>query len=154
MGFFGKLFGGGKKREEEREIEIKEKYVKEEIFPPATSQYEEDEPEPFISLEPNKQIVEWIKAGRFQILDVRTPYEYESHRILGSVLIPLKQLPDRWGEIDPSRETLVVCEHGIRSADACYFLGERGFEKIYHLEGGLSAYPGPLEATEVYGERE
>lgn len=41
------------------------------------------------------------------ILDVRQPSEYEESHIPGAVLIPLPQLGDRAGELDPDKPTLV-----------------------------------------------
>ena len=41
------------------------------------------------------------------ILDVRQPNEYESGHIPGAKLIPLPDLNDRLGEIDPNRPTVV-----------------------------------------------
>lgn len=100
--------------------------------------------DPFINLD-GEEVVSYILEGRFQILDVRTPREYESHRIPNSKLMPLQHLESRYTEIDLSREILVVCEHGIRSQDACLFLSEMGFKRLYHLIGGLSSYRGPQE---------
>jgi rhodanese-related sulfurtransferase len=100
--------------------------------------------DPFINLD-GEEVVSYILEGRFQILDVRTPREYESHRIPNSRLMPLQHLESRYTEIDLSREILVVCEHGIRSQDACLFLSEMGFKRLYHLTGGLSSYRGPQE---------
>ncbi len=41
------------------------------------------------------------------ILDVRQPSEYEQSHIPGAVLVPLPQLSDRLGELDPEKPTLV-----------------------------------------------
>jgi rhodanese-related sulfurtransferase len=108
----------------------------------------EEERDPFTNLD-GEDVASGILAGRFQVLDVRTPREYESHHIPGSTLIPLQQLDSRYAELNPSREILVVCEHGIRSQDACLFLSEMGFKRLYHLIGGLSAYRGPQEGKNV-----
>ncbi|MGE5446523.1 MAG: rhodanese-like domain-containing protein [Ignavibacteriales bacterium] len=112
--------------------------------PPESSAPHEEERDPFINLD-GEEVISGIIAERFQVLDVRTPREYEFRRIPGSTLIPLQQLDSRYAELDPSREILVVCEHGIRSQDACLFLSEMGFKRLYHLVGGLSAYRGPQE---------
>jgi len=41
------------------------------------------------------------------ILDVRQPSEYQVGHIPGATLIPLPQLSDRLGELDPEKPTLV-----------------------------------------------
>jgi len=42
----------------------------------------------------------------FTLLDVRQPGEYESGHLPGAVLIPLPQLEQRLGEIDPEKPVL------------------------------------------------
>ncbi|HVA81697.1 MAG TPA: rhodanese-like domain-containing protein [Candidatus Binataceae bacterium] len=44
------------------------------------------------------------------------------------------------GELDPKRETVVVCHHGIRSAQVAMYLARNGFERILNLAGGINAW--------------
>ena len=81
------------------------------------------------------------------VLDVRYEYEYHDHRIPDATLIPLPQLHARVHELDPQKPILVVCEHGLRSLNACNFLGNQGFKKLYNLADGMSVYPGPQEGA-------
>ncbi|HET7478513.1 MAG TPA: rhodanese-like domain-containing protein [Rubrobacteraceae bacterium] len=74
------------------------------------------------------------------LLDVREPWEYEAARIEGSRLIPLGEMPHRVSELDPARETVVICHHGARSAYVAQALTRSGFSKVLNLEGGLDAY--------------
>jgi adenylyltransferase/sulfurtransferase len=74
------------------------------------------------------------------ILDVRNPEEFQIARIPGSVLIPLAELPARFGELDKDREMVVHCKSGMRSAKAVRFLREQGFRKIKNLKGGILAW--------------
>ena len=73
------------------------------------------------------------------ILDVREPYEARICS-LGGVLIPLGELPARAGELDPSRELVVLCRSGVRSARAVAFLRQAGFGKARNLAGGILAW--------------
>jgi rhodanese-related sulfurtransferase len=53
---------------------------------------------------------DYIKAereGGYTLLDVRQPTEYEKARIPGARLVPLPELPDRLGELDPEKPTIV-----------------------------------------------
>ena len=61
------------------------------------------------------------------IVDVREPVEFDICRIPGAVLIPLQQLPSRLGELDPSKEIVLQCKVGGRSASATAFLRRAGF---------------------------
>jgi rhodanese-related sulfurtransferase len=47
------------------------------------------------------------KEGTFTLLDVRQPGEYEEARIPGSKLIPLPELSNRIGELDPEKP--IIC---------------------------------------------
>ncbi len=74
------------------------------------------------------------------LLDVREPWEFALARIEGSRLIPMGELPDRFSELDPAAETVVICHHGARSAYVARALGDAGFANVLDLEGGLDAY--------------
>jgi len=74
------------------------------------------------------------------LLDVREPWEFELARIEGSGLIPMSQLEERFTELDPDSETVVICHHGNRSSYVAQALQRAGFEKVLNLEGGLDAY--------------
>ncbi len=75
-----------------------------------------------------------------ELLDVREPWEFATARIEGSRLIPLGALPERVSELDPGRETVVICHHGVRSAHVTQALDRSGFDRVLNLEGGLDAY--------------
>jgi len=73
------------------------------------------------------------------ILDVREPNEYQICN-LGGHLIPLNELPKRVGELDSSREIVVHCKMGGRSAKAVDFLKQSGFTRVHNLVGGINAW--------------
>ena len=74
----------------------------------------------------------------FVLLDVREPHEYQICNLNG-VLIPLNDLPRRVHELDPSKEMVVHCRSGARSARAVGFLQHAGF-KAKNLAGGILAW--------------
>jgi sulfur-carrier protein adenylyltransferase/sulfurtransferase len=74
------------------------------------------------------------------ILDVREPHEVQICRIEGSIRIPLGDLPKRVGELDPSRELVVHCKVGGRSAKAVAFLRDHGFSQAVNLRGGILSW--------------
>ena len=73
------------------------------------------------------------------VLDVREPHEYQICN-LGGYLIPLNDLPKRVSELDSSREMVVHCKMGGRSAKAVDFLRQSGFIKVHNLAGGINAW--------------
>jgi molybdopterin/thiamine biosynthesis adenylyltransferase/rhodanese-related sulfurtransferase/molybdopterin converting factor small subunit len=76
------------------------------------------------------------RGERLVVLDVREPQEYQINRIEGSVLIPLGELGQRYGELDPSVEIVAQCKSGMRSAKAAEFLREKGY-RVKNLKGGI-----------------
>jgi len=81
-----------------------------------------------------------IDAGEnIFLLDVRESREYEICHI-GGYLIPLAEIRTRVGELDPSRDTVVYCRQGERSAAAVAFLKRAGFSRVRNLRGGLLAW--------------
>jgi adenylyltransferase/sulfurtransferase len=73
------------------------------------------------------------------VLDVREPHEYQICNING-YLIPLNDLPKRVNELDPSKDMVVHCRSGMRSAKAVEFLHQAGFTKAKNLAGGILAW--------------
>ena len=73
-----------------------------------------------------------------QIVDVREDNEVAIGRLPNSIHIPLGQILNRMNEIDPSRETVVHCKMGGRSARAIEALKHSGFQgKLVNLKGGI-----------------
>jgi len=74
------------------------------------------------------------------ILDVREGWELKICSLPHITHIPMGQIPARLEELDPDRETVVVCHHGVRSLRVAHFLESRGFSKLYNLRGGVDAW--------------
>ena len=92
------------------------------------------------SITPSELKARLDAGGRPELLDVREPWEFELARIEGSKLIPMGELAGRVSELDPARETVVICHHGNRSAYVARALQRAGFTKVFNLEGGVDAY--------------
>ena len=83
-----------------------------------------------------------------QIIDVREPNEYQTARIPGTTLIPLGEVVNRKGEIDESRETVVHCKGGGRSAKAIEALQRAGFQgRLLNLKGGITAWSNDVDPS-------
>ncbi|MDJ0739534.1 MAG: rhodanese-like domain-containing protein [Gammaproteobacteria bacterium] len=74
------------------------------------------------------------------LLDVREPWEFRICHIDGSQLIPMGQLPASLNALDPQRETVVICHHGIRSRQVAMYLDYQGFTNVINLAGGVAAW--------------
>jgi adenylyltransferase/sulfurtransferase len=94
-----------------------------------------------------KELRSRVAAGTAPfILDVRERSEYAESRIDGSVLIPLGELLARIGELDASREIVVHCRSGGRSARAVAMLREKGFSGAVNLAGGITSWLNELRS--------
>ena len=80
------------------------------------------------------------RGDNLVVLDVREPHEVQICRIAGSTVIPLGDLPKRMTELDPSRDLVVHCKVGGRSAKAVAFLREHGFPQALNLKGGILSW--------------
>ena len=65
-----------------------------------------------------------------QLVDVRGPAEFAGGHAPGSVNIPLQEIGERAGELDPSRPVVVCCASGTRSAMAAHRLRRQGFKHV------------------------
>lgn len=77
-----------------------------------------------------------------QIVDVRTPYEYNSGHIQGAVNIDYygSHFQDELQKLDKDIPIYFYCHSGVRSAKAAKMMKEIGFTKIYDLKGGIVAW--------------
>ena len=74
------------------------------------------------------------------VLDVREPAEIAIARMPGAIEIPMNEVPRRLEEIPSEREVVVVCHHGMRSAQVASFLVDRGRTGVLNLSGGIDAW--------------
>ena len=83
-------------------------------------------------------------TGTLQLLDVREPYEVALAHLPGFENLALSQFGEWSGQIsarfDPHAETIVLCHHGVRSAQMCQWLQYQGFTNVRNVVGGIDAY--------------
>jgi len=88
-----------------------------------------------------RALAEKMKNGEdVNLIDVREPVEYEIARIEGAHLLPLSRFREWIDALEPVGETIVMCHHGVRSAQVCAYLMQNGFEKVFNLEGGIDSW--------------
>ncbi|MHB1566231.1 MAG: rhodanese-like domain-containing protein [Acidiferrobacter sp.] len=86
------------------------------------------------------ELQQWLATGaEIVVVDVRTPAEVARGGIPGARAIPLHLLPLA-GPLDKERPLVFYCQSGGRSQQACAFLHQQGYEKIYNLRGGIMAW--------------
>mgnify|MGYP001013145959 CR=1 FL=1 len=73
------------------------------------------------------------------VLDVREVEEFETLRLEGAQNLPLSQLADTYDQLDKDLLYYVICKSGMRSARACQFLAEQGYDVI-NVQGGMTAF--------------
>jgi rhodanese-related sulfurtransferase len=74
------------------------------------------------------------------LLDVREPSEREICKLTDDKNIPLKDLPNRFSELNKDQEIVIYCRSGGRSQQACMFLEQNGFTHVTNLTGGVLAW--------------
>jgi len=79
------------------------------------------------------------------LIDVREPEEFELARVEGAELLPLSRFHEWAGALDPARETVVICHHGIRSAQVCAALARQGFTRLHNLAGGIDRWSAEVD---------
>lgn len=86
-----------------------------------------------------------------QLIDVREPQEVAIAEISGFINLPLSQY-EQWAnqihqKFDRNQETLVLCHHGVRSAQMCHWLQQQGFTKVKNIIGGIDAYSLAIDSS-------
>ena len=81
-----------------------------------------------------------IKAGNGQLLDVRTPGEFNAGHIKNAENIDFtgSDFREKVAKLDREKPVLIYCHSGNRSGKASLILKELGFKEIYDLQGGYS----------------
>ena len=92
----------------------------------------------------NQLAIELAETKSLQLIDVRERSEFAIANIPGFDLYPLSEF-DLWSEkilidLAPHAKTIVMCHHGMRSAQLTQWLAMRGFSNVHNLMGGIDAY--------------
>lgn len=94
-----------------------------------------------------QELKQRLDAGdELQLIDVRTPEEFAIANI-GGMLLPVSDLLMRHHELNPDKETVVICHHGIRSAQAAVLLSQLGFSQVLSLRGGLERWSNEVDPS-------
>jgi len=75
-----------------------------------------------------------------QVLDVREESEWAAGHIAGAVHLPFYRLARKDPPVEPGRPVAVICGSGTRSAIAASLLQARGWERLFNVSGGMTAW--------------
>jgi rhodanese-related sulfurtransferase len=82
------------------------------------------------------------------LLDVREEWEIRLSPAPSEYLhIPMGQIPERSGEMDPGAEIVVMCRSGGRSMEVARYLLRSGFTNVSNLQGGIVAWSRDIDPT-------
>jgi len=94
------------------------------------------------------QLYDWIQKGKkFQLIDVREPYEFDIVN-LGGTLIPKGQILEHIDELNGDNDIVILCRSGKRSHDVVKLLDHQTHLKnIYNLKGGILAWAKEIDTS-------
>ncbi|NQY06297.1 MAG: rhodanese-like domain-containing protein [Flavobacteriaceae bacterium] len=81
-----------------------------------------------------------LLVDQVQLIDVRTPEEFESGYVKNAVNMNFydDDFSENLDKLDKTKPVCVYCKKGGRSAKAAKQLHEKGFEEVYDLDGGIT----------------
>ncbi|MGH9686798.1 MAG: rhodanese-like domain-containing protein [Candidatus Acidiferrales bacterium] len=88
-----------------------------------------------------REVQRMLSSGdEILLVDVREPWEHETARIEGSVLIPLREIPGNVSRLAGPTPLVLYCHHGIRSLDAAAWLRSQGNNAARSMNGGIERW--------------
>ncbi|MHB8791615.1 MAG: rhodanese-like domain-containing protein [Desulfobulbaceae bacterium] len=85
----------------------------------------------------SKELVELLKKGEVQFIDIRFPEEFQAWRMGAAINIPLNELPGRLQELDKNKLIVTACPHNDRANLARIYLTTKGYKAKYLTDGLL-----------------
>ncbi len=95
----------------------------------------------------NEGVETWRNTKGAVLLDVRTPEEYRSGHVPGSINLPVGNILEAEKEFpDKSTPIFTYCLSGMRSNSAVSALKQRGYQSVTSI-GGINRYRGDMEKS-------
>lgn len=89
---------------------------------------------------PHELITLQAKGVQLQIIDTRSPKQFNVSNIPGAINIPLADLREELKTLNKTLPTITYCNKGVTGNAAQNILINAGFEKVYNLSGGNKNY--------------
>jgi rhodanese-related sulfurtransferase len=106
----------------------------------STSQPEAVDAELPLEISPREAVELFSKGNGVVLIDVREPWEYETCRIEGAKLIPMRTIPANLQALDTGDDVICYCHHGMRSLDVAVWLRRQGVDRARSLAGGIDRW--------------
>lgn len=97
-----------------------------------------------------RELKQWLDdpaRPKPMLLDVREPWEYDTCRIDGAQLVPMRAVSAQLDQFDAAAATVVICHHGMRSLQVAILLERQGFAQVFNLSGGVAAWAEDVDPT-------
>jgi rhodanese-related sulfurtransferase len=96
-----------------------------------------------------RQFLDRRSAGdAMTLVDVREDWETELSPVPSPhVHIPMGQIVERLGELNPAEPTVVICRSGGRSLEVARYLSTHGFGAVFNLAGGILAWSRDIDPS-------
>ncbi|MGA3326884.1 MAG: rhodanese-like domain-containing protein [Terriglobia bacterium] len=87
-----------------------------------------------------REVYDMMQRGvKFLLLDCREPWEYQTARIEGAMLIPMRQIPQKLDDLPKDQPVVVYCHAGVRSFDTASWLKQQGMDAV-SMSGGIDRW--------------
>lgn len=85
------------------------------------------------------ELAQWVSETdqNVRVIDVRQMNEIAAGTVPRAEAVPLHTLPIKVNELKREEKLVFICRSGARSAQACMFLQQQGFENVFNLRGGM-----------------
>ena len=94
----------------------------------------------FKEIAPQK-VQEMLEESSINVVDIRDPGSYSAGHIPTALSISDNNIQEFIDSADKEKPLVVCCYHGISSQGAAKYFSENGFNEVYSMTGGYSAWP-------------
>lgn len=81
-----------------------------------------------------------LENGEAVFVDIRDPASYQADHIPGAVHVSDENVEAFIAAADKSKTHIIYCYHGNNSQGGAMYFEEQGFEEVYSMAGGISAW--------------
>ncbi|MGA8142694.1 MAG: rhodanese-like domain-containing protein [Candidatus Acidiferrales bacterium] len=93
-----------------------------------------------------REVHELIQRGeKFMFVDVREKWEFDTSRIAGAELIPLREVQGNVARFEEADQIVLFCHHGMRSLDAAAWLRAQGIASVRSMAGGIDRWAAEID---------